>query len=642
MRLRRDAAIVAGAAAATFLNSLANAFAFDDEFIITGNSRVHQLANQADIWLTPYWPEFGEAAGLYRPLAIFGYALQWAAGGGEPWVFHAISVVLHIAASVLGLVLLRRLVSPPAALFGALLFAVHPVHVEAVANVVGQAELLAAVALLGACVMHTTREHVRLSLPRLTAIAVFYMLAMLAKESAIVLPALLVALDAAMNRRRLAQRGMVRALAVPASLLAATAVAYLWLRISVIGSLGGSDAAPSLPFLRTGQRWLVALQTWPEYLRLLVLPVDLSADYSPGVIEPADGVTASVVAGALLLFVTIVLATSIRRRPALGLPAAWFLIAVLPVSNLIVPIGVVLAERTLYVPSFAIALAAGFAGQHLSATVTMRRWRMAVAAGVALLFAFAARSALRNPDWKNTQAYWNALVRDHPESYRAQWGVASHMLAAGDAESALTYLEMAAATWPHDAVLLNELGTLYVRQGEPARALPHLERAREIGNASSASALDLGLAYIGVGRFGEALALAELADSTGAGRAAVAALRAQALEGLGRYEEAVTAWTTAVHGVAGRSLTWWLMTARAHARIDDIVAATAAADSAANLAANSTETSRVTQVRAAIAAGCYRPVTQASGPRTCVDALADWSIVTSKEGIAVKTGREAR
>jgi hypothetical protein len=84
------------------------------------------------------------------------------------------------------------------------------------------------------------------------------------------------------------------------------------------------------------------------------------------------------------------------------------------------------------------------------------------------------------------------------------------------------------------------------------------------------------------------------------------------------------------------------MTARAHARIDDTVAATAAADSAANLAANSTETSRVTQVRAAIAAGCYRPVTQASGSRTCVDALADWSIVTSKEGIAVKTGREAR
>jgi tetratricopeptide (TPR) repeat protein len=657
MHIRRDAAIVAGAAAATFANSLANGFAFDDEFVITGNTRVQQLADQAAIWLTPYWPEFGEAAGLYRPLAIFAYALQWGAGGGAPWVFHATSVLLHIIASVLALVLLRRLVSSRAALFGALLFAVHPVHVEAVANVVGQAELLAGVAVLGACVLYTGREHLRLPLPRLLAISALYALAMLAKESAIVMPLLLVALDAAMGRYRGVHAGKdegastrpVRkfaALALPAFVLAVTAAAYLLLRISVIGSLAGTDAAPSLPFLQTGQRWLVALQTCPEYLRLLVFPIDLSADYSPAVIDPASQVTAAVVIGALLLSATAVLALTTVRRPATGLAAAWFLIAILPVSNLIVPIGVVLAERTLYVPSFAIAIAAGFIAQKVAATRTSPQLRTAMAAGAAVLLAFAVRSAIRNPDWKDTQAYWNALIRDHPESYHAQWGMAGHMIARGDQGRARVYLEMAVDTWSRDAVLLEELGVLYLQAGEPSRAVPHLESARQLGRSTATTSIHLGLAYVGVGRFEDALSLtvpaAGFGEGTPAERAAGAALRAQALEGLGRYDDAADAWKTAVETMPGRSLTWWLMTARALARIADVAGANAAADSATTIAGDTIETGRLERLRAAIAAGCYRRGGPGNAASPCVDPLEEWSIVTPTQGILVRTGREAR
>lgn len=130
------------AAAAVYLNSLANGFALDDVHIIEVNRRVHELDSWREIWLTPYWPTFGTQLGLWRPLAIFGFALQWAAGGGDALTFHVTSVALHVLVTSLCFLLLERLTTATAAFAGALLFAVHPLHTEAVANIVGQSELI--------------------------------------------------------------------------------------------------------------------------------------------------------------------------------------------------------------------------------------------------------------------------------------------------------------------------------------------------------------------------------------------------------------------------------------------------------------------------------------------------------------------
>src|SRR5688572_20542005 len=136
------------AAVLVYANSLANGFAYDDDWIIMRNPRVHQLADQSLIWGTPYWPTFGAELGLYRPLAIFAYALEWAAGDGAPWVFHVVNVTLHAVVTGLVFILMSALFTTGAAAVGALIFAVHPVHTEVVANSVGQAELIAAALML--------------------------------------------------------------------------------------------------------------------------------------------------------------------------------------------------------------------------------------------------------------------------------------------------------------------------------------------------------------------------------------------------------------------------------------------------------------------------------------------------------------
>ena len=198
---RRSIGALAAATFVAYLSALPNGFAFDDVPIIVQNPRVHHLTWLHALLLQPYWPIYGRGLGLYRPLTTFGYAVQWALTGGvAPW-FHVVNVLMHVAVVVLLFQLLRRVVGQTPAFFGALVFAVHPVHVEAVANVVGQAELGAAIGVIAACLVFAARpEGLRVGGGRLVALAALYALALGYKESAIVAPALLVVLDFAQRR----------------------------------------------------------------------------------------------------------------------------------------------------------------------------------------------------------------------------------------------------------------------------------------------------------------------------------------------------------------------------------------------------------------------------------------------------------
>ncbi|MCI0432386.1 MAG: hypothetical protein L0271_01870 [Gemmatimonadetes bacterium] len=656
MRARLESLAVFAASVVTYTSALGNGFAVDDDFVIAGNSRVHQLVDQAAIWSTPYWPTYGEQLGLYRPLAIFAYALQWAAGDGAPWVFHACSILLHAAVALLVLVLLRRFTGGPAALAGALLFAVHPVHTEVVANAVGQAELLAALAVLGACLLVVSRPPgATIGAGRVAGLATLFALALLAKENVIILPALLIATDLAQRRPATGRAwwAWARAWTPPVAMLGIVAAAYVALRYHVLGSLAGSDAAPWLPFLREDGRIFSALRVWPEYLRLMLFPVDLAADYSPAVILPADGFSPMVALGALIVVLVTLLALLTPQRPAVGLPSAWFLIAVLPVSNLLFPIGVLMAERLLYLPSVALAIGASFLWQRSVAVSSAGARRVAAAAAAAVLALMGARAFVRNPDWKDSAAYYAALLRDHPESYRAQWGEAARRLSHGDRAGALESMSLAHRLWPHDAQLLGELALLHIWGHAYTLAVPLLEQSSRLNDQLPRTWLNLAYVYVGVGRPEDARAAAARAEAFGVNRAETRALTAQAHELSGEWDEAAAAWRESVAEERGRSWTYWSAYARVLARAGRNNEALAAADSARALAPPESG-ALVESLRGAIASGCYADRggsgddagLNASGAgalaSTCTDPLADWAIVTSVNALPPEVGgREA-
>lgn len=587
---RAAVAAVALAAIAVYLNSLANGFAYDDVYIIEKNTRVHDLWNLSQIWLTPYWPTFGSELGLYRPLAIFGYAVQWALGGGEPWLFHAVSIALHAAVAILVFLLLARLTTRGAGLVGGLAFAVHPVHTEAVANIVGQAELLAAGGVIAAALLYVDRRSgAEVRLGRTLAIAGLYACALAAKEHAIVLPGLMVCLDLAQRRIEPTRGGIwryMRAVAPAMALLGAVAVTYLAFRVDILGSLAGSDANPSLPYLREEHRVLSAFRAWPEFARLLFFPRDLIADYSPAVILPVESWSPLTVLGAVLLAGTSGLALMIRARPSIGLPAAWFLVTILPVSNLLFPIGVLIAERTLYLPSLTAALCAAYAWQATSRSTTQRARHAAIAAAMIGFPLLGIRTIVRNPDWRDTRAVMDALLRDHPESYRAQWSAAAYALQAGDTVGSAEYWELAYRLWPRDSQLLAEFGIYNLQRDRIERGVAMLEESYSMHPNISRTIHMLARGYLRASRFDEVIELMDQLSRIEGPTPAAFEIRARALMGLERHQDAVHAWRTAIRLSRGASWEYWRMLAWAYIRAGDAESAGPALDTARTLAGN--------------------------------------------------------
>ncbi|MGH7481123.1 MAG: tetratricopeptide repeat protein [Longimicrobiales bacterium] len=615
---------LAALAVAAFANSLTNGFAYDDVSIIGGNARVHaltdgvSLADLRAIWLTPYWPtDSGQMLGAYRPLTIFLFAVQWVIAGGATWLFHALNIALHVVVTLFGFAVLRALGTRESSAFiGAGIFAVHPVHTEVIANVVGQAELVAASAVLGACLIYL---RARASNRNATlAIAFLYLLGMLAKEHAIVLPALLVALayvaghmaapHASVPEHARALGRYLRARATLYAALGVAAAAFLALRVQVLGSITSENSAPQLPYLQGDLRLYSAFRAWPEFVRLLFFPFDLSSDYSPAVVLPVEDLTGLALLGLLLMAAVVVLAAATPLRPRLGLPPAWFLITILPTSNLFFPIGVLLAERTLYLPSFAVAIITAFATDAVHARAGRRAHVAIAAVAAAVILTFAGRSVLRNPDWRDTDAVMDALIRDHPESYRAQWYAAYRAYVQGDLDLAAYHWELGYRLWGGDAQFVRSYAAFLLERGQVDRAVELAEHAVELRPRLRIAVVLLAAAYLRADRFTEAAAITDTLIARYGPDAENLEIRARALTGLGS-SRAPGAWIAAFdQGVEG----WSERFLYAHSLIaaGDTMRARTALDRARALAEASGDTAAVAIVGRSVRA--LRE--QASGP----------------------------
>ncbi|HEX6557870.1 MAG TPA: hypothetical protein VF021_00365 [Longimicrobiales bacterium] len=629
---RRNALlIVAAAALLVYANSLWNRFAYDDIWIIFDNARVHQLHDLRQIWLTSYWPESGTQLGLYRPLTIFFFAVEWAIGGGAPWLFHAVNVLLHVAVCVVVFLLAEKLFSRAVAFGCALVFAVHPLHTEAVANVVGQAELWAALAVLSACLIYVSRPPGEpIGRARTAVLLVLYALGLLAKEHAVVLPGLLVLLDFVQERVTLTRSGLRRyaaAMAFMLLLFCAVLGAFLLLRIRVLGHIGGTDVAPGLPFLTGPHRVWNAFRAWPEFIRLLFLPLDLSLSYGPAIVLPVDSVTPMVALGILLTAGVLALTLAVPWQRRAGLAAGWFLIAILPASNFFFPIGVLIAERTLYLPSLAVCFLAGFAWEAIEES-PLKAKRLGYGLAGVVLIVFSARTFERNKDWKTLRKAWNGLLRDHPESYLSQWVMAVTAAANGQVDLADRYFRIAYRIWPHDSRFLNEMAGFYVERHDYETAIVYLERSRRITPWAPVTYELLADAYLKAGRPGQAIAYARQANSMSTKRPFMTySTIAAAYDQQGNYDRAVAAWRTAAHAPNGGMWLHYAMGARSLAYDGRIDEALATADTAVSRTApGSGMRDAALRFKSAIRTGCYQ---RGSGglARAC-DPLQSWALST--------------
>ncbi|MEX1183637.1 MAG: hypothetical protein WEF86_10420 [Gemmatimonadota bacterium] len=466
MRVRAAALLVFAAALLLYLPAVRNGFAYDDHMIVRINESVHDLSNAHRLFTQPYWPV--EDLGLYRPLVLLGFAVDWAISGGSPGWFHFVNALWNAAASALVFLFLISFVHVPVAALAALVFAAHPVHVEAVANIVGRAEVMAAVFSLVALVTWVRSDPDRPLPPaRLGLVLTCYVLALLSKENAIMLPALLALADIARGALTPAAIGRwARCRASAFAMMAAAALTWLAARGVVLGELGPDAVDPTLDVATaTIPRILTALQAWPTILRLLIVPYTLLADYGPGVIMPALGMTAAAAAGALVFAGLVAGGTAawLRGRGRTAAVLLFLPVALLPTSNLIVPIGIIVAERTLYLPSLVVPMALAFA----AASWWQSRHRTAVIAAASIvILLFSARTLLRIPVWDSTASVHAALLRDRPDAFRGHWYLARVAVNRNAPREALERYSDALGIWPYRQRLVLEAAAYAAQSGD--------------------------------------------------------------------------------------------------------------------------------------------------------------------------------
>lgn len=505
-------------ALALFLPSLPGTFLVDDWPIVAENPLVAR-GDVPAILTSDYWGP-GANNAQYRPLTILSFAVNHALFGPQPLSFHVVNLLLHAAVVLVLFSLALRLELPlPAAWLAAALFAAHPIHLEAVNMIVGRAELLAA--LFGMLFLILARSPSgACRAGGLAALAA----ALLAKESAAVFPALLVALDLF---------GAPEPRAVPRSrrrlygAVAAIVAAWLLLRLWVLGQ-GAAPLSPidphdnPLALLPAWQRLLSALKVQALYLARHVAPVGLHGVYDASSVSTVRTLFSPWGIGAAAFAIAAVaLPVALWRRRSRAFPGVLlYLLGFLVTANLFFPHYVMIADRLAYLPSagFCLALASLLGNPAQPAGRADGRgaeWRAGrFAAGLLYLAALAVVTLARNPAYRDPARLWEGTLAEEPGNARAWVYLGDVHGRAGDLGRAERDYRSAIAAAPRFPGGWDQLAYVLLLQGRGAEAVDVYRRElAAVGRDLPDVHLKLARTLIELDRADEALAeLARVTD----------------------------------------------------------------------------------------------------------------------------------
>jgi hypothetical protein len=380
-----------------------------------------------------------------------------------------VSLVGYFAVGVLLYQLMARLgVEEFAAFAATTLFLVHPVHVEVVANSVGQSELWVAFALIAATSVYLHARQTgteRHSLPLLLAIVA---LGIMSKEQGFVTPVLLAGAEwILLANRNEPLRARIRLL-LPVTAL--TALLFVVRGILLNSSIGETTAA-ALRTLTPLGRLVTFLGVIPEWARLIVWPVHLQADYGPPGIPVGGPMMLRHWIGLALLIGFVALFFRWRKQmPVAAFGLFWVAVALAPVSNLFTPTGIVMAERVLCVPTIGFAIvAATFIRQPQRYGA---RALLPIAVMIAWGVVMTVRSATRVPTWSTQERFFTAITVDGANAYRGWKVAAEYWDDAHDRPRAIADLKHSIDLWPHDYEVAERLGQIYRQDGHCDEAIP--------------------------------------------------------------------------------------------------------------------------------------------------------------------------
>jgi hypothetical protein len=437
-----------------YITILANEFVLDDFHIVVDNpwvrTGIHFPITEATVT---------SAGPYYRPFGMFVLSVGYAIWGLWSPGFHAVALLQHVVATALVERVARRLTTPVASIAAAALFAVHPIHVDAVAPFSNGVEVLATIFCLLTLLVHCAKPPGSPASPaRLGLLNLCFVLALFAKESAVTLLGAVVLLDAMRPARVFTLRGALQ-------LLPALAI-YMPLRVH---AMGGATHGMMLDYFEYLPREIAVhttLATLWQYVVLLFAPLDLHADWGRPLIPLYDSMELRPLLGLVCaLSVAAIALRGLWRPNAVSAGTALFA-AGMGLYLHLVPLGPLMAERFTYWPSVgfcvAVAAATGWLAGRVSSRLPWVLFGSLVLAGLAL-------TATRCLDWSTPETLWAGEVERNGTAF-AHANLGAALFARGERVRAIELLRRAVEMEPTFTAARDSLATMLELENDPAGA----------------------------------------------------------------------------------------------------------------------------------------------------------------------------
>lgn len=427
-----------------YFNTLGHGFVLDDPLAIELNKNVTSGASGIGNIIKGGYRENNFGGQLYRPISLIQFALEWQISPNDPKIHHFFSVLWYALSVVLLFLVFKRWLKGytiliPAAI--ALIFAVHPIHTEVVANIKSRDEIMSLFFVLAA--FFTYQKYLnQYSIKWLISSVCLYFLAIISKESAVTMFPVF---------------GMV-SWWVGGNTIKKSLAQGIWFVIPVLilfairASIFGSQPAPATDIMDNpivsangwGERFPTAMVILLKYLTLQIFPHPLACDYSYKVI-PVTGFSNPIVWIAVLAhcILAIIFFKGLKTRSLASFFIAGYMLAIALFSQLPIIIGTMFGERLAYLASF------WFIGSMIyvvGSAVTKRETEqkpfkdmlvnngvfVSIVIVISLLFAF--KTITRNEVWKDNFTLFTTDSDTHPESVRLHNGAADQLIAASNKE----------------------------------------------------------------------------------------------------------------------------------------------------------------------------------------------------------------
>lgn len=466
-----------------YFNSRGNDFTNWDDGMIYQNSTIRDLSWQGIKRIFTY-----EKANTYQPIRILSYAVDYKFWKLDPMGYRITNLLFYIFTCITVfftiLLLSVRLRDTPSvnshrrtALLGALLFAAHPVHVEAVTWLAARKEVLQGFFFFLAFYLYLKgrEEEGKRKFIYLGSVLFSFLLATLSKPSAIVFPAVLLVYEISLRRNSWIDFFKKHWLFFSFSVI--ISILFTSILLKVMWEAGGVKPYRGGTFLNN---LLISFYAFLYNIKLLLFTINYSAAYTISVSNPILSVETFGFIGITFLAFGLSL-WSLRETKVIFFSFFFFFITLLPYLN-IIPISTILADRYVFIASFSYFFLLGIVFDRLYRLRSKRFSEgffkiLSIALFLFLLVGYALMTIHQNKIWENSYTLWADAVEKYPDSNTANALMGVVYMELGIDEKAVKYLEKAVQILPHDYQSRNNLGIVYGNLGESKKALNELMTA---------------------------------------------------------------------------------------------------------------------------------------------------------------------